>query len=98
MQRGAGINGHYHADPTPESIAVRGAARTTWDDQDESATNDFPMIVWLRGDEPWFSQFDMDAEAVMSALGIKRSRLTQISGKELRVGRVRMDRYIRPVL
>jgi hypothetical protein len=84
-------------DPTPESLAVRGAARTTWDEHDESTSTDFPMIVWLRGDEPWFSQFDMDAEAVMSALGIKRSRLTQISGKELRVGRVRMDRYIRPV-
>jgi hypothetical protein len=55
------------------------------------------MIVWLRGDEPWFTQFDMDADAVMTALGIKRSRLTQISGKDLRVGRVRMDRYIRPV-
>jgi hypothetical protein len=59
--------------------------------------DDFPMIVWLRGDEPWFTRFDMDAEAVMQALGIKRSRLTQISGRELRVGRVRVDRYIRPV-
>jgi hypothetical protein len=55
------------------------------------------MIVWLRGDEPWFSQFDMDADTTMAALGIKRSRLTQISGRDLRVGRVRMDRYIRPV-
>jgi len=59
--------------------------------------DDFPMIVWLRGDEPWFSEFDMDADATMSALSIKRSRLTQIAGKELRVGRVRVDRYIRPV-
>ena len=33
----------------------------------------------------------------MHALGIKRSRLTQISGRDLRVGRVRVDRYIRPV-
>jgi hypothetical protein len=89
--------------PTPESMEsaqqtqrVGGAAQTTWDESDESQQA-IPMIVWLRGDEPWFNQFDMDAESVMAALGIKRSRLTQISGKDLRVGRVRMDRYIRPV-
>jgi hypothetical protein len=77
-----------------------GASLAGWDASDESAADihdDFPMIVWLRGDEPWFQQFDMDAEAVMNALGIKRSRLTQIAGKELRVGRVRVDRYVRPV-
>jgi hypothetical protein len=33
----------------------------------------------------------------MATLGIKRSRLTQIAGRDLRVGRVRVDRYIRPV-
>jgi hypothetical protein len=64
---------------------------------DSTETDDFPMVVWLRGDEPWFSEFDMDADATMNALSIKRSRLTQIAGKELRVGRVRVDRYIRPV-
>lgn len=62
-----------------------------------AAEDDFPMIVWLRGDEPWFTQFDMDADSTMAALGIKRSRLTQIAGRDLRVGRVRVDRYIRPV-
>lgn len=61
------------------------------------AEDDFPMIVCLRGDEPWFTQFDMDADSTMAALGIKRSRLTQIAGRDLRVGRVRVDRYIRPV-
>lgn len=61
------------------------------------AQDDFPMIVWLRGDEPWFPEFDTDAEAAMNTLGIKRSRLTQIAGKELRVGRVRVDRYVKPV-
>jgi hypothetical protein len=59
--------------------------------------SELPMIVWLRGDEPWFIDFSLDADAVMSKLGIKRSRLTQISGKELRVGRVRVERYIKPV-
>jgi hypothetical protein len=58
---------------------------------------DLPMTVWLRGDEPYCDQFILDAEQVMALLGIKRSRLTQISGKELRVGRMRMGRYIRPV-
>ena len=61
------------------------------------ATSDLPMVVWLTGDEPYFSDFKLDAEAVMGALNIKRSRLTQISGRELRVGRTRIDRYIRPM-
>jgi hypothetical protein len=56
-----------------------------------------PMLVWLRGDEPYCGDFHLDADEVMARLGIKRSRLTQISGRELRVGRMRMGRYIRPV-
>lgn len=66
-------------------------------DPANDAQEDFPMIVWLRGDEPWFPEFDTDAEAAMNTLGIKRSRLTQIAGKELRVGRVRVDRYVKPI-
>jgi hypothetical protein len=58
---------------------------------------DFPLLVWLRGDEPYCGDFTLDADDVMERLGIKRSRLTQISGRELRVGRMRMGRYIRPV-
>jgi len=63
----------------------------------EQSEHDLPMIVWLQGDEPYCEDFCIDAEAAMTALGIKRSRLTQISGKELRVGRIRIDRYVRPV-
>jgi len=62
-----------------------------------SDTNELPMVVWLRGDEPYVEDFSLDAEAAMQELGIKRSRLTQISGKELRVGRIRIGRYTRPV-
>ncbi len=69
---------------------VQGASRGT-------AADELPMVVWLRGDEPYAEEFNLDAEATMEALGIKRSRLTQISGKELRVGRKRIDRYVRPV-
>jgi len=90
---------------TPNDTVHRpGASHSTWSQDDHNASptepspvDEFPMIVWLRGDEPWYSEFDMDAEATMNALGIKRSRLTQISGKDLRVGRVRVDRYIRPI-
>jgi hypothetical protein len=57
----------------------------------------FPMIVWLRGDEDYCAEFSLDAEAVMEKLGIRRTRLTQISGRELRVGRIRRGRYIVPV-
>lgn len=63
----------------------------------EIMPDDLPMIVWLRGDEPHFNDFSMDVDAAMAELGIRRSRLTQISGKELRVGKKRIERYIRPV-
>jgi hypothetical protein len=58
---------------------------------------ELPMLVWLRGDEPICAEFTLDADAVMAMLGIRRSRLTQISGKELRVGRMRRGRYVVPV-
>ena len=57
----------------------------------------FPMLVWLRGDEIYCEEFSLGADAVMEILGIKRSRLTQISGRELRVARRRDGRYIRPM-
>jgi hypothetical protein len=63
----------------------------------EVDTSLLPLIVWLRGDESWCEQFSLDAEAVMARLGIRRSRLTQISGKELRVGRIRRGRHVVPV-
>lgn len=65
--------------------------------QEKVPDEELPLIVWLRGDEELVTEFTMDADAAMAFLGIKRSRLTQISGRELRVGRLRVDRYIRPV-
>ena len=59
--------------------------------------SELPMVVHLRGDEEWVDQFTVEADEAMAFLGIKRSRLAQISGRELRVGRIRKDRYIRPV-
>lgn len=56
-----------------------------------------PMVLTLRGDEAIVDEFTHDSEQAMSYLGIKRSRLNQISGRELRVAKVRRDRYIRPV-
>ena len=58
---------------------------------------DLPMVVYLEGHEHYLEDFAIDAEKAMDYLGIKRSRLTQISGRELRVGRIRQDRYVRPV-
>ena len=60
-------------------------------------TADLPMIVTLKGDESYFKEFSWDSNKVMHILGIKRSRLNQVSGQELRVGRARIDRYIRPI-
>lgn len=63
----------------------------------EPVSTEFPMVVYLRGDEEHFNDFCLNADQVMELLGIRRSRLNQISGKELRVGRTRIDSYIRPV-
>ncbi len=72
---------------------------TSSEDQNLSASqnsNELPLIVWVRGDEPYATEFFLEADDVIALLGIKRSRLTQISGRELRVGRRRVGRYIRP--
>lgn len=58
---------------------------------------ELPMIVYLKGDEDFANEFSINADEAMNRLGIKRSRLTQISGRELRVGKIRHDRYIRPI-
>ena len=62
-----------------------------------SASSDLPMILVLNEQDELFSTFDLDAQTVMEELGIKRSRLTQISGRELRVARKKMGQYIRPM-
>lgn len=58
---------------------------------------ELPKVIWLQGDEPFFEEFNLRAEDVMSRLGIRRSRLNQISGRELRVGKTRVNQYMRPV-
>ena len=59
--------------------------------------SDLPMLVWIRGDEDYADDFSLNADQAMEMIGIRRSRLTQISGKELRVGKKRIGRYVRPV-
>ena len=54
-----------------------------------------PQVVPLKGDEVYFASFNVDADQAMELLGIKRSRLNQISGRELRVGRARVGAYQR---
>jgi hypothetical protein len=66
-------------------------------EKDKKTSTDLPFVVFLRGDEDFFEEFSWDADKVMAALNIRRSRLNQISGKELRVGKKKVDRYIRPV-
>lgn len=56
-----------------------------------------PMILVLKQEDRLALEFSLDAQAVMEELGIKRSRLTQISGRELRVARIKMGQYIRPM-
>lgn len=64
---------------------------------DDQLPEPLPMTLWLRGDEAYCGSFNLDADAVMELLGIKRTRLTQISGRELRVARTKRGRYIVPV-
>lgn len=61
-----------------------------------SDPSDLSMLLWMRGDEDWAGEFNLDADEAMKILGIKRSRLTQLTGKEIRVARKRVDRYIKP--
>ena len=62
----------------------------------DSAQDALPIVVWLEHADDLRDEFSMDADDVMQELGIKRSRLTQISGRELRVGRLRIDKYTKP--
>ena len=57
---------------------------------------ELPIDLSLDGSEPYFQEFCLGADDVMKRLGIKRSRLRQISGDQLRVGRKKVDRFIRP--
>src|SRR5687767_67756 len=49
-----------------------GASLAAWGHEDsvglENNDIELPMVVWLRGDEPWYPQFDLDADAVMARL------------------------------
>lgn len=85
-----------HPNPYVDRAGATTASASAGEDTLGIMPDDLPMIVWLRGDEPWFEDFSVDADTAMAELGIRRSRLTQISGRELRVGKKRVDRYIRP--
>lgn len=69
-------------------------AHTVSVDLNREVVSDLPMIVLL--DDLNSADFDVSADEAMVELGIKRSRLGQISGRELRVGKKRVDRYLRP--
>ena len=84
-------------DPINTNKSIIGATSSESENLDHDIENELPMVVWLKGDEDYVDDFCLDAEAAMKEIGIRRSRLTQISGKELRVGRMRIDRYVRPV-
>ncbi len=76
----------------PSPLSFLGASAV-----DSGEAGDLPLVVWLRGDEPHCAEFVLDADEVMALLNIRRSRLTQISGRELRVGRMRRGRYVSPM-
>ena len=61
--------------------------------QTKLSSSSLQQTVWLKGDEDFFEDFNWNADQVMNYLGIKRSRLNQISGKELRVGKKNRSIY-----
>lgn len=65
--------------------------------QADTPPHELELVVWLEGHEPYVADFCLNADQAMAKLGIKRSRLNQISGKELRVGRIKSGRYIKPM-
>jgi|GEM_PF-1944588 len=92
------MSGHDVSHSEITATDLRAGAMSSPDGWKETEQqSQMPLVVWLRGDEPFAGDFNLDADAAMNLLGIKRSRLTQISGRELRVGRIRIDRYIRPM-
>lgn len=54
-------------------------------------------VLYLDLHDPRAAQFDVGADEAMEALGIKRSRLTQISGRTLPCARIKIGRYVRPM-
>lgn len=54
-------------------------------------------VLYLDLHDPRAAQFDIGADEAMEALGIKRSRLTQISGRTLPCARIKIGRYVRPM-
>lgn len=88
------------ASPSTKAILYPNASGhpKAYESPDKSPQDDnLPMTLELQGDEPFFSEFDLSADQTMEILGIKRSRLNQIAGRNLRVARTRVDRYIRPI-
>lgn len=54
-------------------------------------------ILYLHSRDPRVREFSCSAADAMQMIGIKRSRLTQISGKSLACARIKIGRYIRPM-
>ncbi|MCY4381145.1 MAG: hypothetical protein OXC40_06225 [Proteobacteria bacterium] len=53
--------------------------------------------LYLDSEDPKALEYSCNADEAMAYLGIKRSRLTQISGQELPCARIKLDRYLRPM-
>ena len=87
------VSGSSTLDSANSSIDKRAGAST-----DGGITgSSLPMVLILKESDELFNSFNLDAQTVMEELGIKRSRLTQISGRELRVARKKIGQYIRPM-
>lgn len=85
------------SEPTLAHSDAQASADQPSERQGGVAADPLEMVVWLEGHEPYVAEFCLNADQAMARLGIKRSRLNQISGKELRVGRIKSGRYIKPM-
>ena len=63
----------------------------------EGASSKEDSVLYLEAHDPRAQEFNCNAQEAMEALGIKRSRLTQISGQTLPCARIKIGRYQRPM-
>lgn len=90
----SGSNSSSSLDLRAGASAIDSGSRS---EAESGSSQSLPMVLVLKQDDRLAMEFSLDAQAVMEELGIKRSRLTQISGRELRVARIKMGQYIRPM-
>ena len=65
--------------------------------KDQKNTDDQNNIIYLSNDDPRIQEYTHNATEAMNILGIKKSRLHQITGTKLPCARIKIGRYLKPM-